>query len=277
MPVSVGSTDVTGGPALVSVARGEDGQPPVGFYGKLPARGDFVSRRLPGPFVEAWDSWLQAGIAESRTMLGERWLQAWLEGPIWRFVLAPGVAGPLAVIGLMMPSVDRAGRYFPLTLATCLTEEPSLLACAANEAWFAALENVALGALTQDASMEGFEAQVGTLGPLSADRVPESAAWGDGGMKIFIPAGSSPLAALAACYPSAAFAGRCLFWTHGAQRVAPSVLLVPALPSASQFAALLDDVASPPDLFGGPATDQPAGQPHAPAGPPDLFGGPTTS
>jgi type VI secretion system protein ImpM len=253
VPVSLGPADEGGGPALVSVARGEDGQPPVGFYGKLPARGDFVSRRLPGPFVEAWDAWLQSGIAESRTALGERWLNAWLEGPIWRFVLAPGAAGPLAVIGLMMPSVDRAGRYFPLTLATCLTDEPSLLACAANEAWFRGLESVALGALAPDASMEGFEAQVATIGPLSADRVPETIAFGEGGMKIFIQAGSSPLAALAATYPSTAFAGRCLFWTQGAQRVAPAILLVPALPAPDQFAALLDDVASPPDLFGGPA------------------------
>ncbi|RWF89350.1 MAG: DUF2094 domain-containing protein, partial [Mesorhizobium sp.] len=26
-----------------------------GFYGKMPATGDFVSRRLPGDFVRIWD------------------------------------------------------------------------------------------------------------------------------------------------------------------------------------------------------------------------------
>jgi type VI secretion system protein ImpM len=250
--VSVGPSEQGAGPALVSVARGEDGQPPVGFYGKLPARGDFVTRRLPGPFVEAWDAWLQAGIAESRTMLGERWLQAWLEGPIWRFVLAPGAAGPLAVAGVMMPSVDQAGRYFPLTLATCLAEEPSLLACAANDAWFVTLENAALGALAPNSDMATFEAQVTGIGAIAAGRAPETAPWGEGGMKIYVDDGAGPLAALAGAYPSAAFAGRCLFWTGGAQRVAPAVLLLPALPTAAQFAALLDDVATPPDLFGGP-------------------------
>ena len=29
-----------------------------GFYGKMPATGDFVTRRLSGDFVRAWDRWL---------------------------------------------------------------------------------------------------------------------------------------------------------------------------------------------------------------------------
>ncbi|RUW25688.1 type VI secretion system-associated protein TagF, partial [Mesorhizobium sp. M4B.F.Ca.ET.013.02.1.1] len=29
-----------------------------GFYGKIPATGDFVSRRLTGDFVRVWDRWL---------------------------------------------------------------------------------------------------------------------------------------------------------------------------------------------------------------------------
>ncbi|RUZ99042.1 type VI secretion system-associated protein TagF, partial [Mesorhizobium sp. M7A.F.Ca.US.002.01.1.1] len=29
-----------------------------GFYGKMPATGDFVTRRLTGDFVRVWDRWL---------------------------------------------------------------------------------------------------------------------------------------------------------------------------------------------------------------------------
>ena len=29
-----------------------------GFWGKLPAAGDFVGRRLPAAFVEPWDRWV---------------------------------------------------------------------------------------------------------------------------------------------------------------------------------------------------------------------------
>ena len=49
--------------------------------------------------------------------MGEAWLPAFLEAPVWRFTLPPGMCGAQAVLGLMLPSVDRAGRYFPLTFA----------------------------------------------------------------------------------------------------------------------------------------------------------------
>src|SRR5229473_1881218 len=89
----------------------------IGFCGKLPARGDFVTSGLPRRFTEAWHDWLQPVLAASRRALGEDWLAAWLEAPIWRFALSPGICGPDAVLGLWMPSVDRVGRYFPLTFA----------------------------------------------------------------------------------------------------------------------------------------------------------------
>ena len=33
-----------------------------GFWGKLPARGDFVRAGLPRSFVEPWDAWLQSAL-----------------------------------------------------------------------------------------------------------------------------------------------------------------------------------------------------------------------
>ena len=49
--------------------------------------------------------------------MGEDWLPAFLEAPVWRFILSAGLCGERAALGLMLPSVDRAGRYFPLTFA----------------------------------------------------------------------------------------------------------------------------------------------------------------
>jgi len=89
----------------------------AGFFGKLPARGDFVRVGLPRGFTDPWDAWLRRVIPASRDILGEAWTAAWLEAPVWRFALPPGLCGPDAAMGLWMPSVDRAGRYFPLTLA----------------------------------------------------------------------------------------------------------------------------------------------------------------
>ena len=98
----------------------------VGLFGKLPSHGDFLRRRVPDAFVDAWDSWLRECLPASRNVLGERWLDLYLTSPAWRFICAAGTCGPAPVIGLMVPSVDRVGRYFPLTLVTQLPPGASL-------------------------------------------------------------------------------------------------------------------------------------------------------
>ena len=76
----------------------------LGFAGKLPARGDFVARGLPRGFTEAWDAWLSEVMPGSRAILGEGWLDAWLEAPIWHFALPAGFCGPDAVAGVASDS-----------------------------------------------------------------------------------------------------------------------------------------------------------------------------
>ena len=94
-----------------------------GWFGKLPNLGDFASRRLPEGFVHRWDSWLQRGMAEARDDLTQDWLAGYLVAPIHRFWLAPGLLGAAGWAGLLMPSVDRVGRHFPLTLAQPLAAQ----------------------------------------------------------------------------------------------------------------------------------------------------------
>ncbi len=101
-----------------------------GWYGKLPALGDFASRRLGSEFIEPWDGWLASGLLALREQRPEGWLQDYLGSPSWRFLLMPGVlpgeAGRQAWAGVLMPSVDRVGRYFPLTVAAPLAAGTSL-------------------------------------------------------------------------------------------------------------------------------------------------------
>lgn len=129
----------------------------LGFYGKVPALGDFVSRRLPRSFIEPWDQWLQSSLLASRETLADNWLSLFLVSPIWRFALSPGLCGPSAWAGVMMPSVDRVGRYFPLTLVQSL--EPQSLAAVfmTDSDWFAQLENLALTVLNADFDLENFD------------------------------------------------------------------------------------------------------------------------
>lgn len=122
-----------------------------GFYGKVPAVGDFVTRRLPGSFVHDWDQWLQGALAASREQLAERWLDAYLTSPIWRFALSPGLCGESGWAGIVMPSVDRVGRYFPLTLAVALPSDVSLPLLFGREGdWFLCMERLALSSLEEE-------------------------------------------------------------------------------------------------------------------------------
>lgn len=142
------------------------GPAPAGLYGKLPAFGDFVARRLPASFVDGWDLWLQQGIAESRARLGSEWISCYLVTPVWRFVLARDVAGPDAYAGVLLPSVDRVGRYFPLTVAApvapCGDSDGGL---SALWSWFDALETLALGALSMTLDFDRFDARLAALAP----------------------------------------------------------------------------------------------------------------
>jgi type VI secretion system protein ImpM len=126
---------------------------PTGLFGKVPDLGDFVTRRLPAEFVTPWDRWLEEGIAESRARLGAIWEERYQNAPAWRFILSPGTCGDGAWGGILQPSVDRVGRYFPLTLAAGLPPDIDVLeTLIAANGWYDRLEHVAAASL--DGAME---------------------------------------------------------------------------------------------------------------------------
>lgn len=146
-----------------------------GFYGKIPSQGDFVTRRLPWEFTSAWDDWLQQGMHASRAALGDRWLELYLSAPIWRFQLAPGLCGPLGWRGVFFASVDRVGRYFPLTLAFASAQAgartgPGVAPTLAVDetGWFAA-EEAALAGLDPLLPIDEFERALQSLAEPAGD------------------------------------------------------------------------------------------------------------
>ena len=172
----------------------------VGFFGKIPSRGDFVRAGLPRGFTDPWDDWLQRAIAGSHDLLGPNWLPAWMEAPIWHFTLPAGQCGNAPVLGVWMPSIDAAGRHFPLTLARigALPAEPA--------AWLASAETIGLDAIQDDLAPDDL---VRRLGATAA------------------PAGLAPEPPLAQ------------WWTDGSPFVPATRLLMPALPDVATFAAML--------------------------------------
>ncbi|MET0331159.1 MAG: type VI secretion system-associated protein TagF, partial [Dyella sp.] len=113
----------------------------LGFFGKLPGVGDFVQRRLPADFVMRWDTHFQRVLAAVQTQSGSQWLRVYDNGPVWRFMLAPGVCGERAWAGVIGPAMDRVGRRFPMVIAAAIDETPGSAAqVLRTQTWFAALE-----------------------------------------------------------------------------------------------------------------------------------------
>ena len=142
-----------------------------GWFGKIPNLGDFASRRLPDAFMRPWDRWLQESLARTRTDLGEAWREAYLVAPIQRFWVARGALGRLAWGGLLMPSVDRVGRYFPLTIAQPFDTLATALAAGA---WFAALDRAARRVLDVAYTADQLEAELHALPSLDGS-APDAA------------------------------------------------------------------------------------------------------
>lgn len=135
-----------------------------GVFGKIPAVADFIQFGLPVDFVQAWDGWLQAGILAAQTRLGETWAECYNSAPIWRFSLPPGMAGAAAMLGVLMPSVDRVGRRFPLTVAVALPGGASHVAAQLRSGnVLSQVEEVALETLDGSMSPSQLQARLSSI------------------------------------------------------------------------------------------------------------------
>ena len=136
-----------------------------GAYGKMPALGDFFRLGAEREFVTPWDIWLQTTLLAARKSLGTRFEDCYMSAPIWRFALPPSIAGTQGVVGVLMPSVDRVGRQFPLTLVAQTGYEEQ--AALRNLIWQApvleGLEALALDALDDTMTREGLGERLAVL------------------------------------------------------------------------------------------------------------------
>ncbi|MGQ0509301.1 MAG: type VI secretion system-associated protein TagF [Betaproteobacteria bacterium] len=187
-----------------------------GWTGKLPSSGDFLSRRVEPAFAAPWEQWLLAVLAGSRERLRERWQESFLSAPAWRFVLAPGVLSPRAWCGVMVPSVDSVGRYYPLTLV-CGLEAGSLdpdAALAAMGSWFAMAEMLGTEALSPAIEISAFDDSIAAL-PLPDCRIDRAA-------------------------PSAARLKPCSAWSSETSEVASGMqFTIEGLPDIEQYCTML--------------------------------------
>lgn len=143
-----------------------------GWFGKLPMLGDFAQRRLPQHFVERCDGWMSQCLTASRSALGERWLEHYLSAPVWAFAWAPKVIDDRWWFGVMSPSVDAVGRYFPLLIALPSADVPtSSDGLQKLAAWYASAARCALRTLDANETLEGFEGSLADVAAFSMQEV----------------------------------------------------------------------------------------------------------
>lgn len=224
-----------------------------GLCGKVPSRGDFVDSGLPWDLQQPLTEWLQALIGVSRDQLQQHWLDLYLTSPVWRFATLPGAFGPYGCAGVMIPSVDRVGRYFPLVLLKTHQSAPIELHMRGGE-WYDNLTAMALSALEPNLDLVPLGNAISALPPILEEpiiRVPYQ------GQQTFrqqrnqdhypwhIPmrdAGGLTDNSLELLHHllSKTFPAYSLWWTDGSANVEPTCLACSGLPPISGYAAMLD-------------------------------------
>jgi type VI secretion system protein ImpM len=222
-----------------------------GFFGKVPAVGDFVSRRLPRNFLDPWDQWLQSAIVDSQTQLAGTWLEHYLSSPIWRFALSEDVAGPFPCSGIMMPSVDKSGRYFPLTVVTFLPVNINIFQVACNsQTWFDAAESAVLSVLDEPPpDMESWDKQIIALGLLKYGDMKKMVNASIENKQVDFRPWHLPIRSVTAIAENLPDLVRrlievrhhtySLWWSSGSERINSAMLISAGLPPATGYAAML--------------------------------------
>lgn len=170
--------------------------------------GDFAHRRLPHGVTNTCDAWLMQCMQASREQLAEQWPQAYLAAPIWRFEWECGVVNGDHWFGVLMPSVDRVGRYFPLVITQAFEEPPTTESL---DAWFEHLSHAAADTLQGDANLDDFEAALARAPAIASAKDADPAAQGS-----------------------------TRWWIDGRSAREPPRFAVPGLPAPGRFVAFLE-------------------------------------
>ena len=231
----------------------------IGLFGKYPAKGDFVTRRVPAEVLQYWETWLEKVVGGAKHHLAGNWQHTYGSAPVWRFWIGDMVFGH-ALAGALMPSVDRVGRQFPLTLVLSgagAAHPAPPLAGRGNEAWYTALDAALLSAKSEgfngdpDALLAGLSMPAGATQAQADDRRNAFFAYGETGLPQLLRDVGDHDHQLAA-------AGRSYWWTAGNAHVGPAIIALNGMPDAAGFAAMLTG-------FGPPTADVPANPVSPPA------------
>jgi len=136
----------------------------IGYYGKLPHRGDFVRFNLPKTFLNVWDDWMQGILIQGEQQHGDSWGTIYSHCPGYRFALDENLAGAQGWAGVVLPSVDKVGRRFPFCIAAQLPSNLApTVALAEFDKWFVELEKIAINACSNESDYSMLQQTLETL------------------------------------------------------------------------------------------------------------------
>ncbi|WP_395344312.1 type VI secretion system-associated protein TagF [Ningiella sp. W23] len=134
------------------------------YYGKVPGKGDFVSKDMPREISEQIHHFFADGLKSASNEIGPEWLDNYAITPLWYFYLQPGIIDEHAWIGMWMPSVDRVNRHFPFIVMQHLSspiQTISELGHFQNSMF--EMEDFLLDMLEPDAELEPILEKIATL------------------------------------------------------------------------------------------------------------------
>lgn len=213
----------------------------TGYFGKLPLRGDFIQRNLSPDFIQVWDGWLQNVIEASRNNLQEQWLNYYLVSPSWRYYFS--LSENDVYTGIVLPSVDKVGRYFPFTIAANIknhTSDSSFIT--QNSLWYDAIERLAIAALEEKISFEDFNVQVdAALRSININQ--QHVTQMNEGFRVPLDAATSldgALSLISHHFPMSLDATRSYWWSNGSAHVSSHLISCKGLPDDNIYTAMLD-------------------------------------
>lgn len=217
----------------------------TGVFGKLPLHGDFVYRNLPSDCMQAWDEWLQRFVAGSQEQLRDDWLNIYLTSPVWRFGLSEGILDENSWLGIFMPSVDKVGRYFPISVLTQIPPNVNLFEfMLLQKDWYVSIENLLFQALDAELDVDELMTVIEEV-PLNYNAAYyKTRANGVSGavvnMEFEEQLPSVVFPHLLDTFLSSSLVSYSAWSTPGSDRVEPCMSVLQGLPKIGNVAAMLD-------------------------------------
>ena len=216
----------------------------IGLFGKLPAKRDFMAMRIPRTVLEPYENWLQSALAISRNDLGFGWEDMYLVAPIWRFWIGPSVFGNTCA-GAIMPSVDKVGRYFPLTIMYIGSTGPdeNIPMLTGFDGWYQSVESQLLDCLRDDIEVDVNSILLNLSDPIPVPNESRVAVSRFHRGLSFVGHPSQSIEDFVASSREAHFnmdaAGRSFWWSKGPEEGIPKLHAVEGLPDPHFFSQML--------------------------------------